>query len=109
MNELIEFEISSAPAGASSYEVRIAGELDLYTAPDVRQQFAGMPPETDRVVVDLRELSFVDSAGIASLLAVARDLASRGGAMTLLVRDAGILRVLEVTGLDRYFEIRVDL
>jgi anti-sigma B factor antagonist len=102
----IEFSVASLQTGADAVTVKIAGELDLYTAPDVRDELAALPAEARRVAVDLTELTFVDSAGIAALLVAARRLRARGGVMTLVVEDPRVLRVLEVSGLDRYFAIR---
>jgi anti-sigma B factor antagonist len=102
----IEFSVVSLQTGSDAWSVRITGELDLYTAPDVRDELAALPEEVRRVVVDLTELTFVDSAGIAALLVAAQRLRRRRGRMTLVVDDPRVLRVLEVTGLDRYFELR---
>jgi anti-sigma B factor antagonist len=102
----IEFSVASLQTGADAVTVKITGELDLYTAPDVRDELAALPAEARRVAVDLTELTFVDSAGIAALLVAARRLRAHGGVMMLLVDDPHVLRVLEVSGLDRYFDVR---
>ena len=50
--------------------VRLAGELDTYTVPDVRAAFTRLvvTPGT-QVVVDLRDVSFIDSSGLGALIA----------------------------------------
>jgi anti-sigma B factor antagonist len=108
VNEIPEFGVSSAGLGGRAYSVRVEGELDLYTAPDVRDALASLPPESRHVLVDLSQLSFLDSAGLGMLLSAARRLRARGGTMMLLVDDSRILRVLEVTGLAGDFDIRRD-
>jgi anti-sigma B factor antagonist len=108
MQELVEFKVSSVRVGPWAHKLRIDGELDLYTAPDVREELAGLSDEVRHVLVDLTQLSFMDSAGLATLVAGARRLRKRDGSMLLVVADPSVLRVLEVTGLDQYFEIRTD-
>jgi anti-sigma B factor antagonist len=108
MNELVQFNVSSSMIGRDALGLSIDGELDLYTAPEVHEELASIPPDVRYVIADLTGLSFLDSAGMATLLATARRLAERRGTMTLVVGDESVLRVLRVTGLDRYFEIRDD-
>jgi anti-anti-sigma factor len=109
MSELIEFNVSSSRIGRQALGLRIDGELDLYNAADVRDELAGITSDVRYVLVDLTGLTFMDSAGVATLLSGARALAKRDGKMMLVVGDPVVMRVLEVTGLDGYFEIRDDL
>ena len=102
----VEFSVTSVQTGEGVWAVAVGGELDLYTAPEVRDELAALPEDAGDVVVDLTTMTFVDSAGIAALLVAARRLRACGGTMTLVVDDPRVLRVLEVTGLDRYFEVR---
>jgi anti-sigma B factor antagonist len=104
MQDLVQFNVSSSPIGRQALGVRIDGELDLYTAPEVHEELSALPVGVRHVLVDLTGLSFMDSAGVATLLSGARRLAKRSGTMMLVVDD----RALQVTGLDRYFEIRDD-
>jgi anti-sigma B factor antagonist len=108
MNDLVPFNVSSSRIGRQALGLRIDGELDLYTAPEVREELAAIPREVRYVLVDLTGLLFLDSTGMQILLTTARLLAKRNGTMMLVVGDRIVLRVLEVTGLDRYFEIRDD-
>jgi anti-sigma B factor antagonist len=88
--------------------VRVAGDLDLYTAPGVATAFEELPDGVRHVLADLSALAFVDSAGISTLLAAERRLRAAGGSLAILVDDLRVLRVLEVTGLDRYLSIYQD-
>jgi anti-sigma B factor antagonist len=108
MSELFQFNVSSSRIGRRALGLRIDGELDLYTAPEVRKELASLPVGVRDVLVDLTGLTFMDSVGMATLFNGARGLAERSGTMMLVVGDRSVLRALEVTGLDRYFEIRDD-
>ena len=59
-----------------------------------------------RIVVDLSELSYVDSAGVGSLVACGKSAASRGAVVKLAVSADGLVRrVLTVTQIDQAFEV----
>jgi len=86
--------------------VRLAGDLDLLTAPLLRDQ---LWPLLERpgglTLVDLNELSFLGSAGLSEL-AAANDTALRNGVRLVLVATSRtVLRPLEVTGLHTLFPI----
>jgi anti-sigma B factor antagonist len=53
------------------------------------------------VVIDLRELTFIDSSGLRALLAACQRLSSRGLRVSCLHPPARLLRVFRVTGTDR--------
>ena len=82
------------------------GELDLYVAPDFRRQvFEVVADGVDHVVIDLLDVTFVDSTALGILADAAKRLRTRGGSMTIVCRDRNILRVLEITGLSRLFRV----
>jgi anti-sigma B factor antagonist len=108
MNTLTQFSVSSSRIGREALGLLIEGELDVYTAPEVLEELASISPDIRYVIADLTGLTFMDSTGMATLLATARRLARCSGSMTLVVDDWSVLRVLVVTGLDRYFELSDD-
>jgi anti-sigma B factor antagonist len=108
MEKLQEFEVRTLRLGPGAAVVRVAGDLDLYTAPGVATAFEELPDGVRHVLADLSALAFVDSAGISTLLAAERRLRAAGGSLAILVDDLRVLRVLEVTGLDRYLSIYQD-
>jgi anti-sigma B factor antagonist len=108
MNDLPEFNLSSSRIGPQALRLRIDGELDLYNAPAVQEELSAIPSDIRFVLTDLTRLSFMDSAGMAALLETAQRLSRRRGTMMLVFGNASVLRALEVSGLDRYFEIRDD-
>ncbi|MFF4398560.1 STAS domain-containing protein [Streptomyces sp. NPDC001480] len=90
--------------------VGVFGELDTFTGDDlitVVRQFLDDHPV--RLVVDLSAVSFCDGAG-ARTLGTMRELAVQAGTEFALtgVRAPTLLRVLEITGLDRLFGLRQD-
>jgi anti-sigma B factor antagonist len=94
--------------GAVMFSLR--GELDLAHAytfdEELRQVEATRPP---CIVLDLRGLRFLDSCGLARLLA-ARRRARRAGHRLLLVRGrAAVQRLFALTALDESFEMVSEL
>jgi anti-sigma B factor antagonist len=96
----------------SSGAVRIAlrGELDLNHAytfdEELRRVEDGQPP---CIVLDLRELSFMDSCGVGRLVA-ARRRARRAGRRLVLVRGGrAVQHLLALSGVDEMFEIVGDV
>jgi anti-sigma B factor antagonist len=104
----LQFNVSSTRIGREALGLRIEGELNLCSAPEMREEVAAIPPDVRFVLADLTSLTFMDSTGMAILIAVARLLGERLGLMMLVVDNARLVHVLEETGLDQYFEIRDD-
>lgn len=90
--------------GDDIFVVALAGEHDLYTAPQVQQALRSAIAAGARTsVVDLTETTFLDSTMLHVLLSARSEL--RDGRRLLLVTDnPTIKRVFEITGTDRLFE-----
>ena len=87
--------------------VRAAGELDVNTAPELREQLARLIGEDSRrIVVDLSEVSFVDSTALSVLVSALKRLRQADGDLELAAPNPSVRRVFEITGLTRLFTIR---
>lgn len=91
-----EFELVVLP-GRGRTRVIARGELDLATAPEFQARLTAALEEGD-VLLDLSELSFIDSSGVAAMDAVLRERASRGLEVAPQVHE-NVMRVLEMTGM----------
>lgn len=93
-------EAFSVTATATSEGVRLglSGELDLNTAPQLepalKRALSGRPA---RIVLDLEQLSFVDSCGLRALLAAQRACEQADCALTMIAGDSA-RRLFELTG-----------
>jgi anti-sigma B factor antagonist len=86
--------------------VALTGELDLYNTPVVREALrgaAGRGPR--RLVVDLSDVTFVDSTALGAFVE-ARSALADGNAFVLAAPGLEVRRALEVSGLDRHFAVR---
>jgi anti-sigma B factor antagonist len=84
------------------YVVALIGELDLATSEDLSGQLMTIAGST--VVIDLSQLTFMDSTGIGALV-MARNRIMQEGHRLVLTRPQGIVgRALEIVGLDDWVE-----
>src|SRR5947209_16994165 len=96
------FEIDSSSAQGDRAVLRLAGELDMATAPEVDLAIeAACEAAPSEVLVDLRALDFIDSAGLAALLR-GRYICERHGCRYTLIHGEkrAITRVFEIAGLE---------
>lgn len=81
----------------------VTGEIDLASAPKVESAISGFSGQT--VVLDLRRVEFMDSAGLKVLLNQRSRLEESGGDLRLVVGEGAVVRLLELTGVSDAFSI----
>lgn len=80
----------------------VSGEVDVYTAPQLRSALEERVAEAQtRVVVDLQGVTFIDSTGLGVLVGRLKALRKVGGSLRVVCTDERILRLFGITGLDR--------
>jgi len=87
--------------------VAVHGELDFEGSPNLRLALIEAIDENPggRVVVDLEGVDFIDSAGLGVLVGGLKRARSTAGELVLVATGRSVVRVLELTGLTRVFEI----
>ena len=81
------------------------GELDIATAPALDQELEqAFGSHTARVVLDLRELEFIDSSGLRTLLIARRRADATGAQFSLVAGDRALERTLEIAGVREIFD-----
>jgi anti-sigma B factor antagonist len=84
-----------------------SGEIDVATAPELHDHLGKLLQDSpELLVVDLADVSFIDSTGLGVLVGAVRDVRAGGGDLRLVVTQPQIIRLLEITGLDEVFNIR---
>ena len=91
--------------------VRVHGEVDLSNAQQVAAAISGaVGQDTRRLVVDLTDTTYLDSAGVALLLRLATRLQARRRQLRLVVPfNSPVRRVVEFTGLPRVIPVETRL
>ncbi len=83
-----------------------AGEVDLQRSPQLYQEMMAIcrtkPP---RLVVDLRQVGYMDSSGVSALVEVFRSVHAYGGALLLLSPTDRVRGMFQIAKLDRFFTI----
>lgn len=84
----------------------VHGEVDVSTAPRLRQQLVELASAgNDRAVVDLEGVDFLDSTGLGVLVSGLKRFRTLGGDLLLVCTQQRILKVFEITGLTKVFAI----
>jgi anti-sigma B factor antagonist len=81
----------------------LRGELDISTADDLQRRLESA--NSGRVVLDFRELEFIDSSGVRVLVLAARRFNEAGRELALIRGGAEVDRVLRLTGIDEQIEL----
>jgi anti-sigma B factor antagonist len=100
-------ELSLATRATGGYTVvEVRGEVDVYTAPVLRERLVEViDGGAERVVVDLRGVDFLDSTGLGVLIGALKRLRLAGGELGLVCHSAKLLKIFRITALDRVFAL----
>ena len=93
--------------GQDGYTIAtISGEIDIASAPVLREQLLGLlRPHASRIVIDLSGVTFCDASGLAVLVAASRRAGLLGGVLRLAAPAPLTATVLRLTGLESRFEM----
>jgi anti-sigma B factor antagonist len=90
--------------------LRIAGDVDGYTAPELRQQLIDLVDKgTRHIVADLREVDFLDSTGLGALVGGLKRMRLRQGSLELVVSGGRVMQLFDITGLSRAFVLHKSI
>jgi anti-sigma B factor antagonist len=90
--------------------VEVGGEIDVYTAPKLREALIELVQGgTYNIVVDMEQVEFHDSTGLGVLVGGLKRVRSHDGSMTLVCTQERLLKIFRITGLTRVFEIHPDV
>jgi anti-sigma B factor antagonist len=102
-----EFSLTQEQIDDHRHVVAVAGEIDLFTAPELKAVLSGaVEAGRSRIVVDLTDTTFLDSTALGVLIGAVKRLRSRDGVLTIVNTDPNIAKTFEITGLDQIFTIR---
>ena len=81
--------------------VSVLGEVDVFTAPGLDGELDALVADgSARLVIDMSEVSFLDSTGLGVLVKVLKHAREAGGWLHLVVTSDRIRKIFEITGLD---------
>ena len=102
----MNFDVQTEKVDDSTYVIALSGEVDLYTAPEFKQQLLDVIAKGGKdVVVDFTNTTFIDSTTLGVLVGGVKRLRAQDGRLSLVCSDRNITKIFEITGLDRVFPI----
>ena len=97
------------PQQEHSNVLPLKGEIDLHVSPSVTASLNRMiEKKPDRLVVDLSEVTYIDSAGLAALIEGMQKVEGYGGKFRLAGLQETVRSIFEISRLDQVFQIFPD-
>jgi anti-sigma B factor antagonist len=89
--------------------IEVAGELESANCDDLREEILGqVNAARSHLVIDLREVTFIDSTGLGVLVGGLKKMRESNGRFSLVCAQPRILRILEISGLVRVFSVHAN-
>lgn len=85
--------------------VHVGGDLDVYTAPRLKETLDSAMAGGQRLVLDLSQVHFIDSTALGVLVSAMRQSNAECGDFRLVVDDPYLLKIFRITGFDGLFPI----
>ena len=82
---------------------QVNGEINISTSPELKKQFEKQPSK--KIVVDLTEVPYVDSSGLATLVEILKRTKLQGGNLGLSGLSDKVRSLFEITKLDKLFQV----
>ncbi|CAA9362602.1 MAG: Anti-sigma factor antagonist BldG [uncultured Nocardioidaceae bacterium] len=86
--------------------IEVGGEIDVYTAPKLRERIIELVDEGQyHLVVDLEKVEFLDSTGLGVLVGGLKRVRGHDGSLQLVCTQDRLLKIFRITGLSKVFAI----
>ena len=90
--------------------VEVGGEIDVYTAPKLREQLIELVSNGRyQLVVDMESVDFLDSTGLGVLVGGLKRVRAHDGSLRLVCTQERILKIFRITGLTKVFPIHASV
>lgn len=101
----VDLRLSTRSQGGRTV-VEVGGEIDVYTAPRLREQLTELV-DSGRydIVVDMSDVEFLDSTGLGVLVGGLKRVRTHEGSLHLVCTQERLLKIFRITGLTRVFPI----
>lgn len=102
----MNLRIDTHPAGDGVLVINLQGEVDVYTAPQLKQEIIDqLGAGANQIVVNLAGVQYLDSTGLGVLIGGLKRAREKDGELTLICPNQRIYRIFEITGLSKIFDI----
>ena len=105
----MDLEVETSKRGDTDV-LTLRGEIDVYTAPRLRQAIIDLVEAgAKRIVVDMEAVDFLDSTGLGVLVGGLKRVKIRDGELSIVTGQDKILKIFDITGLNKVFSIHDTL
>ena len=102
----MNLKMNSRTPNETTCFLEIEGEVDVYTSPELKQHLVKQAEAgVKHVIVNLSKVEYLDSTGLGVLIGGLKRLREGEGNLVLVGPGMRILRIFEITGLDKIFDI----
>lgn len=106
----MDFHISEELLSDELALLKVKGRLDAVAAPELKSKLKELVADNHaKVIIDLTDVSFIDSSGLAALVSGFRAAREAGGSIKLAGLNGQTMMIFKLTRLDRVFEIHPDV
>lgn len=92
-----------------AWEVSLEGEIDIFNSEEVKSALLAIIEEkAQNVIIDCKDLSYIDSTGLSALVAMLKSVKEYSGEVTLKNLLPNVYKVIKITNLDKLFIIEGD-
>jgi anti-sigma B factor antagonist len=105
----MEFTVSTRTEGPFTV-VEVGGEVDVYTAPRLREAVVtAIDSGNTRLVIDVENVEFLDSTGVGVLVGALKKVRSASGTLDIVCTQPRLLKIFGITGLDKVFGLHTSV
>jgi anti-sigma B factor antagonist len=105
---VVDLDLEESQRG-EHHVLSVGGEIDVYTAPTLRERLDEVLNQGTRsLCIDLTGVQFLDSTGLGVLVGTMKKIGSEGS-LVIVCNRPHILKVFEITGLAKVFDIRSSI
>jgi anti-anti-sigma factor len=89
--------------------IKVEGRMDIATSPEFEENCAALMDQGhQKVVIDFSGLEYISSAGLRSILAIAKKLKNGGGSLSVCALTGLVKEVFDLSGFDNFLPIFTD-
>jgi anti-sigma B factor antagonist len=109
LEDFVDLSLSTRTEGDATVVV-VGGEIDVYTAPKLREQLIDLVSSGNyHLVVDMEGVDFLDSTGLGVLVGGLKRVRAHDGSLRLVCSQERILKIFRITGLTKVFPIHTSV
>lgn len=97
-------EIKKSKEG-QTLNIKLLGRLDTNTAPELDENIKGDLASVDEIAIDLKELDYISSAGLRTILVIHKAMTAKSGKLTIKNVKDEVMEVFDMTGFSSFLNI----